>query len=367
MIRVLHLLRRLEPGGIELWLERLISRWKEHGGDPRVQFHIALEEPEPGSLAGRFREIGARLHHCPPPRRAVRSASGLVSVLADAGPFQAVHCHNHHASGFFLGVAAQMGIRMRIAHAHADFRLAAQRPLRRVYAGVARRVVWNLANVRVAVSEGAALDLFGTAAKGVQILPCGVNLEEFFREGDCGPLAGPRFKLAHVGRLVPEKNHAFLFRLLKELLTVAPASELVLAGDGPMRAELELEALRLGVADRVRFLGERADVPSILSDADAFVFPSVSEGLGLAAVEAQAAGVPALIAEHLPGELTVVENRVKRLALDVPIGNWVEALREMKAWKRLDVRERRRIFSESPFSMEKNIHAWSKIYASQTV
>jgi glycosyltransferase involved in cell wall biosynthesis len=82
--------------------------------------------------------------------------------------------------------------------------------------------------------------------------------------------------------------------LLAAVAALAPRSRCALwvAGDGPERAALEAASARLGIAERVRFLGRRSDVPDLLEACDVFVLPSRQEGLGVAALEAMARGRP---------------------------------------------------------------------------
>jgi len=89
-------------------------------------------------------------------------------------------------------------------------------------------------------------------------------------------------------RLHQQKGHAYLLAAA----ALVPGATFVLAGDGPLRAELEQRARELGVASRCLFLGERADVPDLLAAADLFLLPSLWEGLPLSVLEAMAAGRP---------------------------------------------------------------------------
>lgn len=349
MTRVLHILRQLNPGGIECWLERLLAAWPR---DSRPEFHFALEEEDFGSLAPRFAELGAFLHHCPAPRSPIASASRLYSLLKTLGPFDAIHCHNHYASPFPLAIAAEAGVPRRIAHSHADFRSKA-----RARAPFTRAALRVLANVKIAVSRAASLDLFG-ASQASRILPCGIGFEAF-TSVQSKPDSS-RFTLVHTGRLVPEKNHRFLLDLISVL---DPSSHLLLVGDGPLRQELENYAASLGVAGRVDFLGNRSDVPQILASADVFVFPSLSEGLGLAAIEAQAAGLPVLIAEHLPKELDLFPSRVRRLALDLPLEKWASTVMTLRTTSPLPSEERLAGLASSPFSIHANVTELQRVYA----
>ena len=360
-MKVLHVLRHFNHGGIECWLERLMMAWPR---DSRPEFHFALEESNFGVLAPRMQALGARLHHCPPPRQAAKAASSLLSVLADHGPFRAIHCHNHHASAFNLAVAAQLGIPIRASHSHADFRSApgSKSGLRRCYAATARLALRALANVRLAVSKGAAADLFVGGAPDVELLPCGIDFQPFF-----DPSAhrdASRFTLIHVGRLVPEKNHSFLLKVVRELARHEPGTQLWLVGDGPLRSSLVAESASLGITDRVHFWGARNDIADLLASADVFVFPSISEGLGLAAIEAQAAGLPVVLAQHLPEELDVFPSHCFRLALDLPIEQWVNSILNSRDLAPLSSAERLARLAQSEFSIHANVRSLSQVYAS---
>ncbi|MFH1681748.1 MAG: glycosyltransferase [Candidatus Eisenbacteria bacterium] len=95
-----------------------------------------------------------------------------------------------------------------------------------------------------------------------------------------------------VGRLVTEKGYPYLLEAIPTVLTRVPEAALAIAGDGPLRAPLEERASRLGIAGAVRFLGRRSDVRRLLQASDAYVQPSLREGLPLSLLEAMAAGIP---------------------------------------------------------------------------
>jgi glycosyltransferase involved in cell wall biosynthesis len=92
-----------------------------------------------------------------------------------------------------------------------------------------------------------------------------------------------------VARLYPQKDHR---TLLRALALLPPAYSLVVAGDGPLRGDLEREAAALGVAGRTVFLGAVDNPYALLHRADVVALASVEEGFGLVALEAAALGVP---------------------------------------------------------------------------
>ena len=103
---------------------------------------------------------------------------------------------------------------------------------------------------------------------------------------------GEGFVVATVGRLAPEKNFPMLVEAFALATAAEPHATLLFVGDGAERESLAQQAAGLGIGDRVRFLGWRTDVDSLLPAFDLFVLSSLSEGLPMAMLEAMAAGVP---------------------------------------------------------------------------
>jgi glycosyltransferase involved in cell wall biosynthesis len=121
-------------------------------------------------------------------------------------------------------------------------------------------------------------------------------------------LAGDRPLVLTAARLDEQKGH-------RDLLAAAarvPQAVFVLAGEGPDRRALEALTDRLGIADRVRFLGERADVADLLAVCDVFVLPSLYEGLPISVLEAMAAE-RAVVATAVGGTAEAVVDGVSGL------------------------------------------------------
>jgi glycosyltransferase involved in cell wall biosynthesis len=97
-----------------------------------------------------------------------------------------------------------------------------------------------------------------------------------------------------VGSLTWQKDHAALLEAFAAVARARPRVFLWLVGDGPRRAALDRQRAALGLADRVRFLGLRADVPDLLAAADVFAMSSVREGLPVSLLEAMRAGCPSV-------------------------------------------------------------------------
>jgi len=126
-------------------------------------------------------------------------------------------------------------------------------------------------------------------------------------------------------RLNAQKGHDTLLAAIAEV----PEALFLFAGDGPERERLESLAAELGVADRVRFLGRREDIPQLLAACDVFALPSLYEGSSLAVLEAMAAGIP-IVSSAIGGTDELIEDG--RSGLLVPPGDvaaWAAALRRV--------------------------------------
>jgi len=160
--------------------------------------------------------------------------------------------------------------------------------------------------------------VFGPGRPIVRI-PNFVDLDRF-RPG-CGDdlhgrlAAAGEAVLIHVSNFRPVKRVLDAVRVFARVSAERPA-RLVLVGDGPDRPAAEEEAARLGVADRVTFVGERLEIEGLLAASDLFLLPSESESFGLAALEAMACAVP-VVATRTGGIPELVEDGISGHLADV--------------------------------------------------
>jgi glycosyltransferase involved in cell wall biosynthesis len=171
--------------------------------------------------------------------------------------------------------------------------------------------------------------------------------------------------LCAVGRLVWQKGFEHLLLALPGVLARVPEVGLAIVGEGPQRAELEARARRLGLAERVRFLGFRSDVPSLLRGCDVLAVPSLQEGFPMITLEAMALGVP-IVATDIEGVAEQLDH--DREALLVPPGEpraltgaLLALLQDAALGRRLGEAARRR--AVEAFDASKTIGAIRRLYA----
>jgi glycosyltransferase involved in cell wall biosynthesis len=171
--------------------------------------------------------------------------------------------------------------------------------------------------------------------------------------------------IGHVGRFEPQKNHDFLVRVAAEVVRQKPNTYLVLVGQGSLRSQVEQQVETLKIGDRVIFTGPRSDIAAILLGCfDAFIFPSIHEGLGVVLVEAQAAGLPCLASDVVPIEADVVPNLVRRLPLEQSPVEWAHTLlTHVQNTPRKSVQETLPSLKQSPFNMENSVPLLEALYS----
>jgi len=112
-----------------------------------------------------------------------------------------------------------------------------------------------------------------------------------------------------VGRTVEEKGHAYLLEAVPQILRVHPRVQFLIVGDGPLRQKLEARLAGTPHREHVCFAGARLDIPEMLAVMDVFAFPSLSEGFGIAVIEAMASSLPVVASRIRPLTEIVIEGQ----------------------------------------------------------
>ena len=211
--------------------------------------------------------------------------------------FDVVHTHDDTPLIYAMPAAWWAGVRRRI-HTHHHGHLAAIGWRSRFLGRQAARFCQHF----VCVSEDSARYMIadGVSQQKVQTIHNGIDLQRFAFHGprDGGPIVT-------VARLSPEKDLANLLRAAQHLVAPFPQVRIEIAGAGPSREELDRLTQELRLGEHVTFLGEVRDIPALLARARLFVLPSLSEGISLTLLEAQACGLP-VVATKVGGNPEVI-------------------------------------------------------------
>jgi glycosyltransferase involved in cell wall biosynthesis len=237
------------------------------------------------------------------------TASGLQQILGDHA-VSLVHAHAGIGWEGRTEVLAARGAGLRVVRTEHLPYLLTDEEQQNAYGELTHSID------RIICVSGAAFESYraaGVPARKLRLVRNGIKAPEPGRvaaETRAGLGIEPgRPLLLTVARLTEQKGHRDLLAAAGEVHAHEPEAVFVLAGDGPLREELGALARRLGLEDSVLFLGQRSDVPDLLAAADAFVLPSLFEGLSLVVLEAMALGLP-VVATRVCGNAEAIRDGV---------------------------------------------------------
>jgi len=359
-VKILHVVGMMNRGGAETWLMNVLRNID------RSIYHMdfLVHNERTGAFDDEIERLGSRVVYCAPQSHPAAYAQELRRINRLYGPYDVIHSHVHHFSGYAMVLAKVLNIPIRIVHSLTDTRLvdSSAGPLRKMYLQAMSKSIDWFATHKFAVSTESACALYGADSSQVQILPCGIDLEPFkVALEKIRPKPEHRFVIGHVGRMVPEKNHDFMLKIMKCVLLEQPNAKMLFIGDGPLRSELETKATQTGLNQNVAFLGDRFDVADLLvNEIDVFLFPSLWEGLPLALIEAQAAGLNCVISDSVTKEVDVFPDRIIRVAIQSDPSHWADCICRTKlstlSTSRFDQ------LAGSPYNIDYSVDVMTKAY-----
>ena len=340
MKRLLCILSGMNIGGAETFLMKVYR----HLDRTRYQMDFCINHAERQAYEDEIVTLGGRLFRVPSKSADLKGFKSALFDVISRNDYKYVLRVTSNAMGFLdLKIAHKAGAcvcAVRTSSAGGDVRVK-----EKIAHRVGRVLYGRYVNCKIAPSDLAAVHTFGHrsyAAGEVHMIRNAVDLD-LFRYDAVGALRVRRefgipadgHVVGHVGRLDAEKNHRYLFRVFSELLKQDETAWLLLAGKGSLERELRSYANELGIGDRVVFAGVRQDIPALMSSMDAFVFPSLYEGMPNTVIEAQATGLPCVVADTITREATVAGD-VKFLPLTESVSEWVCAVQKAFTLQRLN-------------------------------
>ena len=146
-----------------------------------------------------------------------------------------------------------------------------------------------------------------------------------------------KFVIGNVGNFLYQKNHYFIIKTFKEICDTDNDAHLLLVGDGLLFDAVKSQAKELGIYDRITFTGRKTNAFDYMMAMDVYVMPSLFEGFGIAAIEAEATGLMCFLSNHIPSDAKITEN-CKTLSIDNPEDAkiWANEIGSVKGYKRID-------------------------------
>ena len=304
---VVHFLDSDTYGGCEEVVLQLLAGLDKEKWRP-VLFHH--DKPEISRLIDEAHKLGIPAWVVPQitSHNALTSIPKFIRILKDVKP-AIFHAHLNWPLGcrYGLGLAWLSRVPAIVATAHL------YSPISGVRFSKFKQFLQSVAIGRYIAVSNEVKERFcqnlGVPESKIRVVQNGIRLEPFDQSADLSlRLALTEGRNCPIvftpARLHTQKGHQYLL----DAAAMIPEAIFVLAGDGPERNDLEQRACELGIEMRVRFLGNRQDIPKLLATCDLFVLPSLYEGLPISVLEAMAAGKP-IVATDIGGTKEAIINQ----------------------------------------------------------
>lgn len=338
-IRILHMIGSLNIGGSQAMILNLYRKVDKN----RIQFDFIIDHPDHLYYKDELESMGAKIYVFPSFNlRNVISIKHFWNDFFKAHPeYKVLHSHVRSYASIYLPVAKKNGL-ITIIHSHSTsngsgvssfVKSIMQYPLR------------YQADYFFACSLEAGKWLFGEKVVKTErfyVVRNAIDAKHYIYNREIHDLYRKQLHIpfdsivyTHVGRFHAAKNHDFLIDLFKSLYAKNHNSFLVLVGDGDEKERIEDKVNTLGLQDRVLFIGATSNVNAYLQIADYFLFPSLWEGLGISAIEAQAAGLPCVCSDNIPVDVGVTD---QCYFVPLNIEDWINVISSISS-KRFDAYE----------------------------
>jgi len=294
--RIIHLSKMTGTAGSEGHLLALLKGLRAKSFDARLWILVEPDNPVDDYVARAaaldipIERIPIRQHFDPALWRK------LVRRFRRESP-DLVHTHLIHADLYGITAARTARVPHVMTSRHNDDKFRYRLPLR-----VLNRVLWRQVDAGIAISEAIrrfSIEIEHAPPNRVHTIHYGLDPSAITAPPDARQALRAELGLStdillvgSICRLIEQKGLSYGLRGFAQVANRFPEAHYVIAGDGPLRKQLELEARRLHVADRVHFLGWRNDPRPIFAALDVLLAPSLWEGFGLVFLEAMALGIP---------------------------------------------------------------------------
>ena len=339
-IKVLQVIGIMNRGGAEtliMNLYRAIDRDK-------IQFDFVVHTDERAAYDEEINYLGGKIYHCPRYKGLNHNSytRWWNRFFSDhAGEYSIVHGHIGSTAAIYLSEAKKQNL-FTIAHSHNTLKYNTLKDYAYKILSYRTRFV---ADWFFACSRQAGIDRYGRGVvqgNTYHLLNNAIDTGRFSFDNDvrahmrealgvCDELL-----IGHVGRFEEQKNHIFIIDVFKSVKEKNTNAKLLLVGDGELKSTIRQKAENCEVEKAVIFTGVRSDVDRLMQAMDVLLFPSLFEGLPLTLVEAQTAGLPAVISERIPEDCILVDNLITTKQLKDSSAEWGEAVLSAARTQRKD-------------------------------
>ncbi|OBZ09820.1 glycosyl transferase family 1 [Bacillus sp. FJAT-27264] len=326
-VRILHVFGIMNCGGAETFIMNIYRNIDRN----KIQFDFIVHSQDKGYYDDEIKALGGKKYVVPKFKgtNLLNYRKAWKDFFEAHSEYRVIHSHIRSTASVFLNTAQKNGLKT-IIHSHST---SSGGGLSGFVKDLLQLPLRYITDYRFACSTDAGRWLFGK--KDFSIIKNAIKVEDYIYNPEVRDIyrevlgIKDRYVIGHIGRFYEPKNHFFIIDVFKSIHETDSNSVLLLVGDGNLRPEVENKIQELGLQNQVIFTGIRKDIPELLQAMDVFLFPSLYEGLGIVLIEAQAAGLPCVLSETLPSEVSITE-LVKCISLKETVEIWANQVLKYK-------------------------------------
>ena len=331
IIRVLHVFRALELGGAE----SMIMNIYKNIDTTKIQFDFIVHYKVDSEYTREIEKLGGKIYLVNDFKgyNIIEYINSWHNFFKKHRNYSIIHGHMGSTASIYLNIAKKYGL-YTIAHSHSVKRNKSIKDI--LFNFISYRTKY-VADYFFACSSDAAISRYGRNIlhkNNYKLLKNGIDFNRFFFNESARNnfrktmgIDNDTIVVGHVGNFKKVKNHVFLIKTFSLFLESHPNSILILVGTGELEDEIKQNCIKLRIREKVVFLGSRKDVELIMQGMDIFLFPSLSEGLGIVLIEAQSLGLKCLVSKNIPDEACITPIIQKCLSDDEK--DWVNIMNTM--------------------------------------
>lgn len=344
MKRLLCIVGGMNTGGAETFLMKVYRALDK----TKYQMDFAVAIQKEGFYDQEIVSLGGRIYKITPKSKGLFKNFHDIKKTVKINKYNSVlRTSQNSLSALELLAAKQGGAKIRVFRSSNSNTVSSSR-----FDGIIHRLFMfmprKFANVKIAPSTEAAEFMFGKRNKKDQkicLLHNGIDLNVFhYNEQSCMNIrkelniSEKATVFGHIGRFSLQKNHMFLLEVFKEISLKDEHAIFMLVGGGELELKIKEKAEELGILNKIIFTGIRSDIPALLSAMDVFVFPSFYEGMPNTVIEAQATGLPCVIADTITKEADIT-GLVDYVSLQETASTWAKIALQKLNIPRKDTKE----------------------------
>ena len=330
MIKVVHVVGKMDRGG----LETLLMNYYRAIDRNKVSFDFIVVTKGKGEYDDEIVSLGGHIFHTPQYRwNNKRDFLRWWDSFLSNNKYDIVHQHNFGASSEYFSLVKKYNV-ITVLHSHCEYY---PKTLRQVVKRYIQNRAFHYTDYYFACSKEAGESLFGN--RKFQIIRNAIDVDRFAfseiarkRIRQELNISESTFLVGCVGRMTEEKNHLFALDVIKEVLKYKPNTHFLLIGQGELYSCIVKKINVLRIENYVTIISPVSNIDEYYMAMDCFIFPSLHEGLGMVAVEAQATGLPVVMSNTIPTKAVI--HNVTRLDLENSTEQWAKSLIESKATDR---------------------------------